>query len=159
MYKTQFFRFMRESNPRLPGPEPGAPQLELMDPEKIAVCVFLSRCRYGGPSASTGFTVDPAMPGQEIADQSADCCGHLFQSTKDLLLRSRIVCISLLYVLFIQAARAGGPGFRCPVALPFLPPASIKYHPRKDLSWKKSCELSRKTGKLADLVYIMPNRP
>ena len=40
-FKTQFFRFMRDSNPRLPGYEPGAPQLELIDPEKIAVCVFL----------------------------------------------------------------------------------------------------------------------
>ena len=41
MFKTQFFRFMRDSNPRPPGYEPGAPQLEQMDPEKIAVCVFL----------------------------------------------------------------------------------------------------------------------
>ena len=32
---------MRESNPRLPGPESGAPQLELMDLERLAVCVFL----------------------------------------------------------------------------------------------------------------------
>ena len=34
-------KFMRDSNPRPPGPEPGAPLLELMDLERLAVCVFL----------------------------------------------------------------------------------------------------------------------
>ena len=57
--------------------------------------------------------------------------------------------------------RVGRPGTICPTAmpagrrmtwdaegpdsqthLPRSPPASIKYHSRKDLSWKKSCELS-----------------
>ena len=33
-------KFMRDSNPRPPGPEPGAPQPELMNLKKIAACVF-----------------------------------------------------------------------------------------------------------------------
>ena len=35
-------RFMRESNPRPPGPEPGAPQLELMDLEGLLSVSFNS---------------------------------------------------------------------------------------------------------------------
>ncbi len=57
------FEFMRESNPRPPGPEPGAPQLELMDSVKLLSVSFLSRCRYGAAIGIDRFYGRPCRAG------------------------------------------------------------------------------------------------